>query len=152
MKKSCLILVISIFMSYEAMAEITQTVKAKEQSNVTSTSDHPQLLCEYLISNEWNTGFTGVIQLSNMSERDVEGWQVMWELNANTLTNTWNADITMVELENSSQQYSASSLDWNQIIKVDQTIEFGFQGNKLESDIEMPMVSGEKCKIIKIEQ
>ena len=75
------------------------------------------------------------------------GWQVEWDLHQNIHTNTWNADIDALELESDSIQYIASNLNWNELIKVNQTIEFGFQGDKLEAELEIPIVYGENCQI-----
>jgi len=139
MKKCALILTFALGLSSASLAE----------SLLLETDNKLKPLeCVYLVTNEWNTGFTGVIQLTNTSEHDVNEWQLQWILHQNILTNTWNADIQMTELEGGSMLHVASNLEWNEKIEPGKTIEFGFQGDKQDGEIEKASVSGKKCQAL----
>ena len=171
MIKTGLVLLISLFIAFKSMAQLADVIDKNTQLKSALEPKQAVLSCEYVITNEWDTGFTGVVQLTNISESDVDGWQVQWILKRNVLTNTWNADIETLAIEQTteqsieksiekstqhnmyptSKQYIASNLQWNQIIEVGKIIEFGFQGDKLEQNIEIPEITGENCQSLNIE-
>jgi len=97
--------------------------------------------CEYIVENEWNTGFVATIRLTNNGDSVVNGWQVTWQYSmGNDRSNSWNAIVT------GSNPYSATNLAWNAEIQPGQSIEFGIQGSKLDgSSIEIAEVSGSVC-------
>ncbi|MEI6894108.1 MAG: glycoside hydrolase family 9 protein [Colwellia sp.] len=98
--------------------------------------------CEYVISNEWQSGFVAVIQITNNGSETINGWQVNWEYTDGTLrTNGWNAVVS------GDNPYSASSLSWNSQIAPGQTVEFGMQGTKgtENTPAATPVVSGSVC-------
>ena len=63
--------------------------------------------CTYKIDNEWNTGATGSIVITNSTSAAINGWAVSWQYNTNRLTSSWNANLT------GSNPYNASNLGWN---------------------------------------
>lgn len=104
------------------------------------TGGGSDLACEYIVNNEWNSGFVANIRLTNRGDEAVNGWDVTWEYDdGSIMTSNWNADIT------GSNPYSASNLGWNAIIEPNTTVEFGIQGTKGGSSAAMPVVNGEKC-------
>ncbi len=95
--------------------------------------------CEYLVTNEWNSGLSGAIRISNTGSSAINGWSVSWEYDSNRVTNCWNAQL------NGSNPYTASDMGWNGTIQPGQSVEFGFQVNKNGGGAEMPEVTGEVC-------
>lgn len=94
--------------------------------------------CSYVITNNWGSGFTGAIRITNKGSSAINGWNVSWRYtNGTTLSGTWNATVT------GSNPYSASNLSWNGTIQPGQTVEFGFQGN--HTTAETPAVTGSAC-------
>lgn len=107
---------------------------------LTTVSTAANASCQYVVTNEWNTGFTGVIRLTNTTSSTINGWNVSWQYAAgDRLANSWNAVIS------GSNPYSASHLDWNASIGAGQTVEFGFQGTKGGVSAEKPTVTGSLC-------
>ena len=97
--------------------------------------------CEYIVSNEWNTGFVAVIRITNNGTTAINGWNVNWQYDDGSVrTNGWNAVVT------GNNPYSASALSWNSNIPAGQSIEFGMQGNKGSStSAPVPIVTGSVC-------
>jgi endo-1,4-beta-xylanase len=94
--------------------------------------------CTYVVSNSWNTGFTGLIRVTNSGTTTKSGWNASWQYTgANRITGSWNATVT------GSNPYSASNLSWNGTIGAGQSVEFGFQGLSNGGAVETPAVT---CK------
>jgi endoglucanase len=96
--------------------------------------------CDYLVSNEWNTGFTATIRITNSGTTSINAWNVSWQYaGADRMTNSWNATVT------GANPYSATNLSWNGSIAAGQSVEFGFQGTKGSASAEKPTVTGAAC-------
>jgi hypothetical protein len=96
--------------------------------------------CQYVVTNEWSTGFTGAIRVTNSGSAAVTGWNVAWQYSAgDRITNSWNATVT------GANPYAATNLNWNGAIGVGQTVEFGFQGTKGGATAEKPIITGSIC-------
>ena len=95
--------------------------------------------CDYVITNEWNTGFTAAIRISNSGSTPINGWVLSWKYNKDSISGSWNAMLS------GSNPYTATNLSWNATVNPGQTIEFGLQGNKGSSAAEKPIVSGAVC-------
>lgn len=110
-------------------------------SHSSSSSEQPGTEdCEYQITNEWSSGYTGAIRLTNSGTQPTDGWSVSWEYSdGSRITNSWNAELS------GNNPYSAASLDWNGVLQPGQTIEFGFQVNKGGADAQVPSLSGPLC-------
>ena len=89
-------------------------------------------VCSHVISNEWNSGYTAAIRITNDGNTAINGWNVSWQYNANRVTSSWNANLS------GSNPYSATNLGWNGSIQPGQTVEFGFQVNKNGGSAENP--------------
>ncbi len=80
--------------------------------------------CTYTITNEWNSGFTGEISITNNGTSAINGWDVSWAYtDGSAITNSWNANVT------GTGPYSATGLNWNSTIQPGQSVSFGFQGS-----------------------
>ncbi|MEP1553507.1 MAG: glycoside hydrolase family 9 protein [Paraglaciecola sp.] len=97
--------------------------------------------CEYILSNEWNTGFVANIRISNNSTEVIDSWQVSWEYAAGTVrTSGWNAVVT------GANPYIATPLAWNSQINPGEYVEFGVQGSKpTDQAASIPVVVGDVC-------
>jgi cellulose 1,4-beta-cellobiosidase len=95
--------------------------------------------CVYKISNEWNTGLTGEIVVTNSSTAAVNGWTVGWQYATNRVTSSWNVNLT------GSNPYSASNISWNGSLQPGQSISFGFQVDKRGGSAEVPSLTGSIC-------
>jgi endoglucanase len=98
--------------------------------------------CQYVVSNEWSTGFTGAVRITNNSISAINGWTVTWSYSdGSKLTNSWNATVS------GSNPYSATNLSWNNMIQPGQSVEVGIQGNKGSSaTAQIPVISGSVCQ------
>jgi len=95
--------------------------------------------CTYKISNEWNTGLTGEITVTNSGSSAVNGWSIGWQYNTNRLSGSWNANVS------GSNPYTASNLSWNGNLQPGQSATFGFQVDKRGGSAEIPAFSGSIC-------
>lgn len=99
--------------------------------------------CSFVVENEWNSGFVGKIVISNSGSQVINGWQVGWTFSDDsTVANLWNANFT------NTKPYSASNLSWNGQIQPNQSVEFGFVGNKASGGGSVPTVNitGSVCQ------
>ncbi len=95
--------------------------------------------CSYSISNEWNTGATAAITITNTSTRAINGWTVGWQYTTNRLSSSWNANVS------GSNPYTASNISWNGTIQPGQSVQFGFQVDKRGGSAERPTITGNVC-------
>ena len=98
--------------------------------------------CAYDVANEWETGFTANITITNTQSTAVDGWQVEWQFDDNTvITSGWNSTMS------GSNPYSASDLGWNGPLAPNQSVSFGFQATKAQagSAAAVPDISGALC-------
>jgi chitin-binding protein len=101
-----------------------------------STANNAGLSCTYVVTNSWNTGFTGVIRVTNTGTSTISGWSASWQFSGgNRLTNSWNANVS------GSNPYSATNLGWNGTLDGGKTAEFGFQGDTNGGTTETPAVT-----------
>lgn len=95
--------------------------------------------CTYHIANEWNTGYTANIRITNNSSQTINNWNVSWRYQNNQMTSGWNANFT------GNNPLHASNLSWNGTITPGTHVEFGFQVNKNGGIAERPLVEGNIC-------
>lgn len=112
---------------------------SRPASSVASSTAVTSGNCSYVISNNWGSGFTGAIRVTNKGTSAINGWNVNWRYTGNTrVTSTWNATVT------GSNPYSATNVGWNGSIQPGQSVEFGFQGTH-SGTAEIPAVTGTAC-------
>lgn len=97
--------------------------------------------CSYVITNQWNNGFTAEVRIRNTGTAAINGWQVNWRYSgSNRVTGGWSAVIT------GANPYQASPLTWNSTIQPGATATVGIQGTKaLNSQAEVPRPYGGVC-------
>ncbi|MDO8344813.1 MAG: pectate lyase [Cellvibrio sp.] len=92
--------------------------------------------CSYTVTNNWGSGFTGEIKVTNDTNQTVNGWSVSWQESGASVTNSWNATLT------GSNPYTASALGWNATLAPKASASFGFQANGTAG---VPKVNGSLC-------
>ncbi len=94
--------------------------------------------CTYTVTNNWGSGFTGEIKVTNDTAATVNNWSVSWQESGATVTNAWNATLT------GSNPYTAASLSWNGTLAPKASASFGFQANGTAG---APKVNGTLCGV-----
>ncbi len=92
--------------------------------------------CTYTVTNNWGSGFTGEIKVTNDTNQTVNGWSVSWQESGASVTNSWNAALS------GSNPYTASALGWNATLAPNASASFGFQANGTAG---APKVNGSLC-------
>lgn len=92
--------------------------------------------CSYKVTNNWGSGFTGEITVTNDTSSTVNGWSVSWQESGASITNAWNAALS------GSTPYTATSLNWNGTLAPKASASFGFQANGTAG---APTVNGSLC-------
>lgn len=100
--------------------------------NACGASRADALECSYVVTNEWNSGLTAEIRLTNTGSSSVTGWNLTWQFNQNRVSGSWNANLS------GANPYSASALDWNKTLAVGQQIAVGLQVEKNGAGAEQP--------------
>ena len=96
--------------------------------------------CEFVIVNEWSSGFVGEVRVSNNGSQAIDiDWSINFQLtDGSEITSSWNSEY---------QGDTASPLSWNRVIQPNGTTVFGFQANKgqVNSPAIAPTVNGILC-------
>ena len=92
--------------------------------------------CTYTVTNNWGSGFTGEIKVTNNTAATVNNWSVSWQESGATITGAWNATLS------GSNPYTATSVGWNGTLAPNATASFGFQANGAAG---APKVNGTLC-------
>ena len=95
--------------------------------------------CTYKIVNEWSTGLTGEIVVTNSGTSAVNGWNIGWQYNTNRVSSSWNAQVS------GANPYTASNLSWNGTLQPGASATFGFQVDKRGGSAEVPTFTGSIC-------
>lgn len=128
---------------YQITLTVTDGLDSDNTSEtVTVTEPIGSANCEYIVNNEWNTGFVATIRITNQSDEVINSWQVSWQYAQGTdRSGGWNAIVT------GSNPYTATPLSWNSVIHPGQSVEFGIQGVKPTDGVaDVPAVTGEVCQ------
>ncbi len=92
----------------------------------TATSQ-PGATCsvKYVISNDWGSGFTADVKITNTGSSTLNGWTVTYAFPGNqTITNAWNATVTQ-----SGKNITAKDAGWNGTLAPNGSANFGFQAS-----------------------
>jgi hypothetical protein len=96
--------------------------------------------CEYLVNDDWGSGFTATIRITNNTSTTLNTWQVSWNYTDGTRrTDGWNATVS------GSNPYSALPLSWNATINPGSVAEFGVKGTNGGTKASVPAVTGSVC-------
>ena len=93
-----------------------------------AAADTAAIQCSYTVSNDWYTGFTANITVTNDGASTINSWQVQWRHSGgSTVTASWNANVS------GNNPYTARNVDWNRTIAPGASISFGVQGHGNDS-------------------
>ncbi len=96
--------------------------------------------CEYIVANEWGSGFTATIRITNDGSSPISGWNIGWNYtDGSRVTSSWNATL------GGSNPYTAAPLNWNGTIGANSSVEFGVQGTNGSSRAQVPTITGAVC-------
>ncbi len=98
--------------------------------------------CSYVVTNQWNNGFTAELRIRNTGSVPINGWQVSWRYTGNNRSSGgWNAVFS------GNNPYQAAPLTWNAQIQPGTTVAIGIQGTKaLNTAAEVPRPYGAICQ------
>ncbi|RYZ92347.1 MAG: PKD domain-containing protein [Moraxellaceae bacterium] len=109
-------------------------------ASATTTTPPSPTTCEFHVTNEWSTGFTGWVRVKNNSENIVNGWGVNLAFSgSNRISNFWNASTS------GDNPYTLANFSWNGDIDAGAYVEVGFNGVKNGGSLETPTLSGMSC-------
>ncbi|MBW6439708.1 glycoside hydrolase family 6 protein [Actinoplanes hulinensis] len=75
--------------------------------------------------NQWNTGFTGNVTVTNLGDPISGGWNLKWTWpGSQTVTQAWSATVTQ-----SGQNVTATNPSWAASLPTNGTANFGFNGS-----------------------
>ncbi len=98
--------------------------------------------CEYIITNEWGSGFTSTIKITNTADQAISAWtaSIAFPENSASITQMWNADFS------GQNPYQAGNTSYNGRIEPGSTVSFGFNANKSthNAPVQMPLL-GDIC-------
>jgi len=77
---------------------------------------------------DWGDGFCKNVQVKNNTSNDID-WDVTFPIDGLVYT-SWNANLTQ---DSSTLQASANGVDWNNIVKANSQVEFGYCANRVSS-------------------
>lgn len=109
--------------------------------SITAESGEPATAnCEYVLNNEWNSGFTSSIHITNVTDQTFDGWAVSIEFpnDSASISNIWNANLS------GNNPYQASNKEFNNTVEPNSTVIFGFNSNKSTAgaSVQSPALGG----------
>ncbi|WP_341938142.1 cellulase family glycosylhydrolase [Marinimicrobium sp. C2-29] len=126
--------------SSSAVSSTPSSSPASSSSSSSTGGEGSESQCEFVISNEWSSGYTGAIRIHNESSQAIDGWSVDWELSDGaSITNSWNARVS------GDNPYSATDMGWNAAVQPGESVEIGFQVSKGEGPVQVPDLNGATC-------
>jgi cellulase/cellobiase CelA1 len=75
-------------------------------------------------TNDWGSGFTGSLTLTNTGSSPINGWTLSFDF-VGTISSIWNASIT----SHSGNQYSLVNASYNAVINRGQSVTIGFNAS-----------------------
>lgn len=92
--------------------------------------------CSYTVTNNWGSGFTAEISITNNTNQSVSNWSVSWQESGARVIGAWNATL------GGSNPYTATPANWNGPLAPGASASFGFQANGTAG---APKVNGTLC-------
>lgn len=125
----------------EAGKSVTFGFGASYNSEITIPSEYQMLGKEqevseekckisYSISSQWDTGYVMEVTITNISDKAIEDWEILFDL-GNEITNIWNGKI----ISNANGQYDIKNCSYNANISAGGSVSFGFQASITDKDI-----------------
>lgn len=127
---------------YEVSLQITDTDGNSQTFTVNISATMPQpddALCEFTVRNEWHSGFTGQVRITNEALYPVEGWTVLMTFpDATRISGSWNSQLS------GNNPYTLTNANYNGNISPGQSVQFGFNAQKAQpgSPVSTPVLGG----------
>jgi hypothetical protein len=83
----------------------------------------PEATAQFSLTNDWGTGFSGTITVSNNSGEAIQGWQLSFGYEG-VITSAFEAQL----LETASDRYTVQDANWNAMIPAGGSVTFQVQG------------------------
>lgn len=116
-------------------------VSTEGSDDSAESTDDASLSCVYTVKNEWNSGFTAEIVLTNTSAESIEGWSVNWDYaDGSRPLHVWSTKLS------GSGPYTGEALAWNSTISPGQSVRFGLVGKKGFDSLSTVKVTGVHCQ------
>ncbi len=103
-------------------AEIANGVATVTIQNDDSTSSNSS--AEYRTIDDWGSGFTGELKLTNLTDQAWDGWEVEFDWEHN-LTQFWSSTL----VSRSGEHYVVKNESWNARVEPGASVTLGFSGN-----------------------
>tara|TARA_B100001250_G_scaffold411705_1_gene440971 strand:+ start:1430 stop:2680 length:1251 start_codon:yes stop_codon:yes gene_type:complete len=76
---------------------------------------------DFSIQNDWNSGFTGEAEITNLADHPINSWELEFEIEQE-ISSFWNAEL----IKREGNHYTVRHAGWNQSIPVGGSVKFGF--------------------------
>jgi len=76
---------------------------------------------DFSIQNDWNSGFTGEAEITNLGDYPINSWELEFEIEQD-ISSFWNAEL----IKREGNRYTVRHSGWNQSIPVGGSVKFGF--------------------------
>lgn len=120
--------------TYQTAGTYTSTLKVTDNTGASSTASTTITVkavstkgcaVHYSITNDWKTGFTGNIIITNTGNTSVNGWTLVWNFPGNQkVTSLWNGTYTQ-----KAKTVTVKNASWNGTIAAGATTQLGFNAN-----------------------
>src|SRR5690625_7700910 len=77
--------------------------------------------CEYVVDNDWGSGAVATVRLTNTGSSTINGWNVEWAYNNNSVAHAWSANLS------GKNPYTACNMEGDGVIPTGGGGEFGVQ-------------------------
>ncbi|MBE1301177.1 MAG: PKD domain-containing protein [Alteromonadaceae bacterium] len=108
--------------------------------NITVEEPEPEFAqCVFSIENEWNSGFTGKVTISNTAAQAISSWRVLMQFADNTtLSGTWHSTYS------GNNPYEVVNENYNGYIAPNSSVDFGFNAQKAVANepVTIPALGG----------
>lgn len=101
-----------------------------------SAAPQASAACSYIVTNNWGSGFTGEIRVTNSTAQTANNWSVSWQESNATITNAWNATLS------GSNPYTVAAPAWSTSLAPGASASFGFQAQGTPGT---PVINGSLC-------
>lgn len=113
---------------YSVSLVVTDGEKSSEEVNLDITVEEPEpefAQCVFTVENEWNSGFTGKVVISNTANQGISNWRVLMQFADNTtLSGSWHSTFS------GNNPYEIVNENYNGYIAPNSSVDFGFNAQK----------------------
>ncbi|MBE8717241.1 cellulose-binding domain-containing protein [Cellvibrio polysaccharolyticus] len=126
--------------SSSSVSSVSSAIVSSHSSSTSSVASGSGS-CQYVVTNDWGSGFNAAIRITNNGSQPVSGWQVSWQFaDATRISHSWNGELS------GNNPYTLTPLSWNATIQPGTTLEVGLQGTKPGGAANIPVLTGTLCQ------